>query len=181
MRRPLLLAAVLLLAGCGEVAPEPFTAARAAEPQRLELDWRETYPAAKPQLVFVVERLEVTADAWSARIAVTNATETRFAAGGRPDELSYGLMLFASEDLGELQAAADAGTLPPVRRARTIEPPPPDELAPGETWRATIAAPGSLADGSWVRVVFGPLRAQGDPPAGIEPVVVWITDLTAQL
>ena len=32
---------------------------------------------------------------------------------------------------------------------------------PAPTWRATLSAPGSLADGSWVRVSFGPFDAVG--------------------
>lgn len=181
MRRPLLLAAVVLLAGCGEVVAEPFTATRAAEPQLLELDWSETYPDTQRRLVFEVDELEITADGWSARIAVTNSTGIPFAAAGGSAERTYGLMLFATDDIAELEAAATEGALPAVRKARTIEPAPPDELAPGQTWRATLSAPGPLADGSWVRVVFGPLRAQGEPPAGMEPVVVWITDLSHRL
>jgi hypothetical protein len=54
-------------------------------------------------------------------------------------------------------------------------------LAPKQTWRATISAPGSLADGAYVRVSFGPLVAKGDPPDGMEPRVVWITDRSYRL
>lgn len=96
MRRPLLLAAALLIAGCGGADPEPVKPARAAEPQR-------------------------------------------------------------------------------------AEPAPPDVLAPDQTWRATISSPGSLADGAFVRVSFGPLRAKGEPPAGMEPTVLWITDRSYRL
>ena len=38
-----------------------------------------------------------------------------------------------------------------------------------------------LADGSYVRVAFGPLRAVGDPPKGMQPVVYWITDRSHRL
>ena len=54
-------------------------------------------------------------------------------------------------------------------------------LAPNQTWRATLSAPGSLADGSYVRVVFGPFRAVGEPPAEMEREVVWITDRAHRL
>ena len=54
-------------------------------------------------------------------------------------------------------------------------------LAPNQTWRATISAPGSLADGTYVRVSFGPLRAKGEPPEGMRPIVVWITDRSYRL
>ena len=47
--------------------------------------------------------------------------------------------------------------LPQLRSAVTIEPPPPDVLAVGARWESTLAAPGALADDSYVRVVFGTL------------------------
>ena len=89
-------------------------------------------------------------------------------------------MLFANNDLDELKEAADDGRLPPPRLAARFDPPPPDVLSPKQTWRASISAPGSLADGAYVRVSFGPLRANGHPPEGMEPVV-WITDRSYRL
>ena len=76
-------------------------------------------------------------------------------------------MLFANDDLDEFKTAADNGRLPAPRLATRFDPLPPDVLAPKQTWRATISAPGSLADGAYVRVSFGPLRAKGDPPEGM--------------
>ena len=67
------------------------------------------------------------------------------------------------------------------RLATRFEPLPPDVLSPKQTWRATISAPGSLVDGAYVRVSFGPRRAKGDPPEGMEPTVVWITDRSYRL
>lgn len=183
MRRTLLLA-VVLVAGCGGIEPpdaQPVELGRAAEPQRVELGWRERYPASGPGLRFAVDALQVTGDGWSAEIAVTNATGTPFALGRHPAELAFGLMLFATGDVDELERAGRDGRLPTIRRAETIEPEPPAVLPPRTTWRATLSAPGSLADGSWVRVSFGPLRAQGEPPNGMEPVVVWITDRSHRL
>jgi hypothetical protein len=180
MRRPLLLVAVLVLAGCGAAEPEPIGPARAAEPQQVELGWHESYPASGQRLVFTVEKLIVRPTGWSADVSVTNKTKIDFDTGDGV-ALAYGLMLFASGDLGELQEAAGAGQLPALRRARTIEPEPPALLRPNETWRATLSAPGSLAAGSWVRVSFGPFQAQGDPPPDMEPVVVWITDSAHRL
>lgn len=181
MRRPLLLAAVLLLAGCGGAEPAPVEVVRAAEPQQAELGWRENYPSSGQRLVFAVDTLEITATGWSAAIAVTNSTAIPFELGERRAELSYGLMLFATGDLGELDDAARSGRLPAPRLAARLEPSPPDVLAPRQTWRTTISAPGSLADGAYVRVSFGPLRAEGDPPPGIEPTVIWITDRSYRL
>lgn len=185
MRRTLiLLAAVSLLAGCGTVEPartEPVKLGRPAEPQRVELGWVERYPASGPGLRFAVSALQVTGEGWNAEIAVTNATGIPFELGQHPAELAFGLMLFTSGDVDELDRAARDGRLPTIRRATTIEPAPPTVLAPGATWRARLSASGSLADGSWVRVSLGPLRAQGEPPNDMEPVVVWITDRSHRL
>ena len=181
MRRALFLAVALLLAGCGGAEAEPVGPTQAAEPQRAELGWLERYPPTGQGLRFVVEWLEVRKDGWSAEIAVTNATDISFELVGDDTELQYGLMLFATSDLAELEEAARGGTLPAPRLAAKLEPAPPELLAPNDTWRTTISAPGALADGSYVRVSFGPLRAQGEPPEGMEQVVVWITDRSYRL
>lgn len=184
MRRTLLLAAVLLLAGCGGVEPaatEPVELARPAEPQRVELDWQERYPDSGPGLRFAVGTLQVTGDGWSVDIAVTNSTEIPFAIGRGSAERAFGLMLFRTGSVEELEEAARDGGLPAIRQATTVEPEPPAVLAPNETWRARLSAPGSLADGRWVRVSFGPFEAQGEPPDEMEPVVFWITDRSHQL
>jgi hypothetical protein len=90
-------------------------------------------------------------------------------------------MLFATGELQELEDAARAGGLPPTREAEAIEPEPPAVLAPGARWQARLSARGALPAGSWVRVVFGPLRAEEEPPEGLDPTVVWITDSSYRL
>ena len=182
MLRLCLLCGALLAAGCGtEPEPEPLPPARPAEPQTAKLGWREAYPATGPQLRFHVDRLVVRRDGWSALVAVENATSIPFELGARPLELEFGLMLFGNGSLEELEAASRSGGLPSLRRATSIEPPPPDTLRPGQTWRATLSAPGSLADGAFVRVSFGTLVARGGPPPEMEPAVVWITDRAYRL
>ena len=89
--------------------------------------------------------------------------------------------VFASGSLEELESASRNGTLPSLRRATAIEPPPPETIAPGATWRARLSAPGSLVDGSFARVSFGTFVAQGEPPPEMEPSVVWITDKAHRL
>ena len=180
MRRLSLLLVVLLAAACGtEEQREPVEPARPAEPQTAELNWHEAYPSSGPQLRFVVRRLAVREDGWSADIEVTNAAGIPFGLETRP--LRFGLMHFETGSLKELESAAGAGGLPSVRRATTIVPPPPGTIAPGTSWRATLSAPGSLPDGSFVRVSFGLFVAQGEPPPGMETDVVWITDKAYRL
>jgi hypothetical protein len=181
MRRTVLFA-VLLLTGCGApVETEQVPPGRAAEPQHLRLGWRESYPSKGERLRFAVDELTVRTDGWSARIGVTNATRRTFELGVNRPQLSFGLMLFETGELEELEQANREGRLPSARLATTIEPPPPDLLAPGVTWRATLSGPGALADGSWVRVSFGPLRVVGDPPEGMQSIVFWITDRSHRL
>jgi hypothetical protein len=183
VRPTVALALALVLAGCGtQVDPRPRSAPTAAEPQQAELGWREPYPGVNGErLVFEVASFEVTEDGWVAEVAVTNSTSIPFAARPRVTERRYGVMLFATGDLAELEDAAGSGGLPAVRDATELRPLPPAVLRPGATWRARLSARGALAAGSYVRVVFGPLRAEGEPPDGIEPVVVWITDRSHRL
>jgi hypothetical protein len=180
--RLLVVLALLLAVGCGaEEEPEPSAPVRPAEPRTAQLGWREAYPSTGPQLRFRVERLRVRKDGWSVDVAVENATSIPFALGEKPVDLDFGLMLFADGSLEGLQEASRSGTLPSLRRATAIDPAPPAELGPGQTWRATLSAPGSLVDGSFVRVSFGTLVALGDPPPEMQPNVVWITDRAYRL
>jgi hypothetical protein len=179
MRRPVLLVTALLLAGCGPTETEPVQQARQAEPQRAELGWRERYPPTGPGLRFAVDTLVVYRDGWSVEVAVTNDTGISFEVD--PNRRQFGLMLFDTASLEELEQASRNGSLPAPRLAARLQPDPPEVLGPGETWRATISAPGALADESWVRVVFGPFSALDDPPEGMEPVVSWITDRSHRL
>jgi len=180
MRR-LVFLLVLLVSGCGAEAPGSLPNAQPAEPQVAELDWRESYPARGRRLTFGVDRLEVTADGWSAEVSIANGTRIRFELDKRPQQLAFGLMLFEDGNLETLDEEARNGRLPPLREAVEIEPPPPAVLAPAETWSATISAPGSLADSSYVRVSFGTLVAEREPPEGLLPSVVWITDKAYRL
>ncbi len=182
MSRLVLALAVLAAAGCGaDEQVRPSEPVRPAEPQTAQLDWRETYPETGAQLRFYVDRLVVRENGWAADVAVENATSIPFQLATDPVELEFGLMLFASGSLEELESASRNGTLPSLRRATTIEPAPPERLAPGATWRATLSAHGSLVDGSFARVSFGPFVAVGEPPPEMEPVVVWITDKAHRL
>lgn len=156
----------------------PPLASKAASPQRAELDWRESFGPRGEQLVFLVESLEVVEGGWTARLAVENGTPVAYEVGDPRATLdrSFGLMLFSSGDVEDLERRNASGTLPAIRSATTYEPRLPQILEPGASWEGTIGASGALAAGSWVRVVFGALVAVSKPPEGLPERVVWITD-----
>lgn len=181
MRRAVLLGLALAAVATG-CAPEPTrsppSTAAAAPPQEATLDWVERTSAAPPRLVFEVERIEVTVDGWQAIVAIANETDVSWTFGDArtPSNVPFGVMLFASGDLNELERRNRDRTLPGIRNARTVSPAPPAELAPGARWEGTISAPGALAGGSWLRVAFGPLVANGETPDELPEQLLWISD-----
>ena len=168
----------LLAAGCGAAGPGPIPDARPAPPQSVSLDWQEVYGDPGARLVFNVSGLAVTPNGWRADVSVENQSNVRFAVatGKTSIDSSFGLMIMPTGDHRELDRLNNAGELPAVRQAETIEPPLPGVLEPGETWTGTLAARGALPGGSWARVVFGAFVAMGRPPSGMQSRVVWITD-----
>jgi hypothetical protein len=175
----LFVALALLAAGCGSggasaVVPAPVK----APPQTARLGWVEPYPAEKPALLFGVSSFTVTRDGWRADISVENRSDIGWEVGSRRYEaaLRFGVLLFPTGDLDELERRNQAGDLPAVRPAASYSPALPDVLEPRATWRGTISAPGALAGGLWVRISFGPFVSDGEPPEGAQSPVVWFTD-----
>lgn len=171
------LVATVVAAGCGsDESPPPLSVA--AAPQQAELAWEEQSPPTGPGLVFRTHRFEVTEAGWQADVEIENRTGIAWAIGADrvAVERSFGVMLFATGELEEVERRGRENDLPGLRAARTFVPRLPDELAPGDRWRGTVSAGGRLAAGRYVRVVFGPLVARGEPPDGIPPQFVWITD-----
>jgi hypothetical protein len=150
----------------------------AAGPQRKVLDWQEKFGPAGEELVFSVESLEVLPNGWRAQIGLENKTSIPYELTGGDATLdrTFGLMLFQTGELDELEEKNESGTLPAVRPALRFQPEPPAILQPGESWSGTISAPGALVADSWVRVVFGTLVSVGEPPDDLADRVVWITD-----
>ena len=176
---PLALLAALAAGGCssrGTTLPP----ASAAPPQEVRVDWQEptNANATSPRLVFAVTRLEIAHDGWQADVSIRNETKIPWLIGGSDatSVVPFGVMLFATGDQAELERRNRDRDLPGVRDALTARPPPPVVLDPGRSWEGTIAAPGALAAGRWLRVVFGPLLPQGDPPPDLPRRLVWITD-----
>lgn len=186
MQRPVavlvVLGAALLMAGCSTDEVPPVIPS-AAPPQAVELAWDERSPATGPALVFRVRRFAVTDDGWESDVEIENRTGIGWILGADPVavEQSFGIMLFATGTMDELEQRNRNGALPGLRAARRFEPKLPGRLEPGASWRGTISAPGTLAAGRWVRVVFGPLVVVGDPPDGMPSRFVWITDHTHRL
>lgn len=186
MQRPaavlVALGTLLLAFGCGSsgTAPPP---AVAAPPQAEELAWNERTPETGPGLVFRVHRFAVTEHGWEADVEVENRSEIPWILGEDPVAVSqsFGLMLFATGELGEVEQRSDASDLPGLRPAQKFVPALAPRLAPDASWRGTISAPGKLAANRYVRVVFGPLVAVGRPPKGMPARFVWITDHTYRL
>ena len=186
MQRPVAvlvaLGALLLVSGCGSSAPAPPPAV-AAPPQAAELAWNERTPETGPGLVFRVHRFAVTERGWEADVEVENRSGITWVLGEDPVAVaqSFGIMLFATGELGEVEQRSGDANLPGVRPARAFVPELAPRLAPGASWRGLVSAPGKLAAGRFVRVVFGPLVAVGKPPNGVPTRFVWITDHTYRL
>ena len=154
----------------------------AAGPQQAKLSWRETYGQPGEQLVFTVDSFAVTADGWTAHVGVEN--KTRVAWKLVPDAVpdgTFGISLFRTGDSSELDQRNQAQTLPAVREATSYHPQLEPILEPKAKWEGEISARGALVAGSWVRVVFGTLVADGKPPSKFGDTIVWITDSAYQL
>jgi hypothetical protein len=180
----LVVLAAALLAGCSRSdAGQPVAPAKAAGPQRAELDWVERYPDKGPGLVFKVTSFAVTPDGWEAAIAVENASGTHWELPEAQESFrrAFGVMLFTTGDPDDLERLNRDGQLPTIRRATTFRPPLVTFLPDGESWKGRISARGALPVGAFVRIVFGPFIAVADPPKGMDDRVVWITDHALEL
>ena len=127
------------------------------------------YPATGQRLGFGVDTLVVRRTAGRSSFAVTNRHGDPVRARRQP-ALAFGLMLFDTGNLDELDRGEPRRQ--PARAAPRDDDAaaPPDVLAPGATWRATISAPGVAR-----RRQLGPRRRSGPsspvarPPEGMEP------------
>jgi hypothetical protein len=181
LARPVLLvlAAASLLAGCGSGETPPLPPGP-APPQQAELHWVERYPAQGPALVFSADHFAVTGSGWRAQIGVENRTSVSWRLLEMPTT-GFGLMLFPTDQVSEVESRSSGGDLPGLRAAQTFDPPLPPSLPPGGSWHGTIAAPGPLAVGLYARIVFGRLVAIGDTPDGMPAQFSWITDHSYKL
>jgi hypothetical protein len=140
----------------------------------------ERYPAQGPALVFSAEHIEVTKSGWRAEIGIENRTSTSWRLVEMPTT-GFGVMLFPTDEVSEVESRSSGGDLPGLRAAQTFDPPLPPSLVPGGSWHGTIAARGPLAVGLYARIVFGQLVAEGDAPDGLPAQFSWITDNSYRL
>jgi hypothetical protein len=178
-RLALVLTACALLTGCssGESPPLP---PGPAPPQASELHWGERYPAHGAAVVFSATRFEITESGWRAEIGLENQTSASWRLVEMPTT-GFGVMLFPTDDVSEVESRSSSGDLPGLREAQTFDPALPPSLGPGESWHGTIAARGPLAAGLYARVVFGLLAVVGDTPEGMSAQFSWITDHSYRL
>ena len=174
----LLIVVAVLATGCGGDESTTSLPTEAAPAQEAELTWSEQFPETGAGFSFRIRRFAVTADGWEADVEVENRTDIPWRLPGAEDAVptSFGVMLFRTDDVEEVEQRSANGDLPGLREADTYTPSLPTRLAPRAGWRGTIAARGSLAAGLYVRLVLGPFVADGDPPEGMEAAFSWITD-----
>ena len=151
----------LLPAAVGALAVAAALAvATAASAETVRLNWVEKLDKGPTtRLTFRVDTLELSAKAWSATVEIVN--------GGT------GKVTVSGSQLGIVEYATKTEFKRPLRalRAATITPPLPASLAPGTSWKGTIAGPGTPDDRQYVRVVFGAFTS------GLSPTPFnWITD-----
>jgi hypothetical protein len=140
----------------------------------------ERYPAEGPAIVFRAEHFEVTKSGWRAQIGLENRTSTSWRLVELP-ATGFGVMLFPTDEVSEVESRSSGGDLPGLRAAQTFDPPLPPSLPAGGSWHGTIAARGPLAVGLYARIVFGQLVAVGDAPDGMPTQFSWITDHSYRL
>ena len=155
----------------GEEETAAGSGSAAATAQHASLGWRESHGAAGERLVFSVDTLEVLRNGWRAKVSLENQSSASYEVVSTL-ERPFGLMIFSSGSIEELDELNRKGELPTVRQATRYEPRLPAVLEPGDTWSGTISAPGALVAGGWARVVFGALVRIAPPHDGVS----WITD-----
>ena len=129
----LTLVVAVLLSGCGaDGTPTPLPT-EAAPPQAAELGWTEQLPKTGDALVFHVYRFAVTRSGWEADVEVENRTDIAWRLPGAVEAVptSFGVMLFRTDDLDEVESRSANGDLPGLREASTYMPALPARLAPG--------------------------------------------------
>ena len=98
----------------------------------------------------------------------------------RPHHLhavEFGLDVFDTNTLGEVETRAARKALHTGALPERVVPPIAGVLQPGDRWAGSFSAPGRLARGKYVRVVFGRFVVPGGKvPSGIAARFFCTTD-----
>jgi len=140
------------------------------------LNWVERAP--RGSAVFRVNRIEVGASGWKMTASVTNGSPKTFTfpTGGPRSPMSFGLGVFDTQLPTRIE---DPGNY--LLRPRTVQPPFPAALAPGETWSGTMASAVPPRPRRWLRALFGAFFWKGKPPYDFEQFFAWQTSHTVQM
>jgi len=121
---------------------------------------------------FKVKTLEVGPNGWKAEVSFHNdSTKTILLPKGGPHSpKSWGLGVFTSAVSARVEDTGNYEIKP-----KQIEPPPPAQLEPGQSWSGTFTSPEPPRSSRWLHVVFGVFFWKGKPPPGLGPYFLWIT------
>jgi hypothetical protein len=172
------LAVMSVSAACGGEKPCTRHGVRCENLPRTKvyrLDWADRAP--RGAAVFRVSRIEVGAHGWTIDASVTNGSRKTFAfpKGGASSPLSFGLGVFSTRLPRRVEESGNY-----LLKPRTVRPPFPTQLRPGQTWSGTLASSVPPRASRWLRVLFGVFFWEGKPPYDFGPFFAWQTSKTVQ-
>ena len=128
----LLIVVAALAPACGGDESTTSLPTEAAPPQEAELTWSEQFPETGAGFSFRIRRFAVTADGWEADVEVENRTDIPWRLPGAEDAVptSFGVMLFRTDDVEEVEQRSANGDLPGLAGSSTYTPSLPTRLAP---------------------------------------------------
>jgi hypothetical protein len=123
-------------------------------------------------MTFHVKTLEVGPNGWSAQVSFRNVSTRTIVLpkGGPSSPKSWGLGVFTN---AASQRVEDQGNY--EIKTKTIAPPLPAELKPGQSWSGAFGASEPPRARRWLHLVFGVFFWKGKPPPGLGAYFLWIT------
>jgi hypothetical protein len=123
------------------------------------VSWVERAP--QDAAIFRVRKITVGAHGWTIEASVENGSPSTFTfpTGGARSPISFGLGVFTTQLPRRVE---DPGNY--LLRPRTVEPPFPAKLGPGQKWSGTMSSPVPPRPNRWLRVLFGVFFWEGKPP-----------------
>jgi hypothetical protein len=174
------LAVACVSTGCGSEPPcrrQGILCENLPQPKTFRLNWVERAP--NGAAVFRVRRITVGAQGWTLTASVTNGSPSTFTfpKGGLRSPISFGLGVFTTQLPRRVE---DPGNY--LLRPKTVQPPFPEALGPGETWSGTMTSAVPPRPQRWLRVLFGVFFWEGKPPyEDYGPFFAWQTSHAVQM